>query len=131
MFAQNLRDLMYRQEKVIIMDALQRLDTEMMISLKELLAENFDLLVNTFVSDGNERMGRLCEAIKNNDFKVVRMEAHALKGSSRNIGADGFAKLCAEVENQARDNDGRGLNTKFLSIETEFNLLCVEVKTFL
>ena len=113
------------------MEPLQRLDTQMMISLKELLSENFDLLVNTFVSDGNERLGRLNKGIKNNDFKLVRMEAHALKGSSRNIGAVGFANLCAEIENQARDNNGAGLYKKFLTIESEFHLLSVEVKQFL
>ena len=45
-------------------------DQQAMLELKELLVENFEILVSTFVSDGSERIERLGVGVSNKDMEV-------------------------------------------------------------
>lgn len=66
--------------------------------LKEILAEDFPLLITTFIEDSAERMQRLNAAVTASDATIVKAEAHALKGSSRNLGANPLGDLLAKME---------------------------------
>jgi HPt (histidine-containing phosphotransfer) domain-containing protein len=55
-------------------------------------------LFSLFVEDSAARLRILSCACTNGDFKIVRAQAHSLKGSSLQIGAAGLGSLCAALE---------------------------------
>lgn len=108
-----------------------KLDQAMLSQLKELLGERFDELVARFVGDGNKRMERLRVAVANKDFELMRVEAHGLKGSSFNMGANLLGGLCADLEDAGQNQDETKLTTKLAALEKEFAAACTELQAYL
>lgn len=106
-------------------------DHDMLSSLKELLDEKFSQLIQTYLEDGSRRMALLKEAVADNNFEGIRQEAHGLKGSSRNIGANPIAELCAQLEIMGRDHLGEGIEQQFASVEQEFAAVSAELERYL
>lgn len=107
------------------------IDEDVLLNLKELLEDNFELLVKTFITDGSKRIEHMSCGIRNKDMDIIRLEAHALKGSARNVGAEPFAKLCEQVENQARDKDDTDFDSQLVQIQNEFEPLCRVIESHL
>jgi histidine phosphotransfer protein HptB len=74
------------------------LDTQMLDDLKELLGESFNELINRYLSDSSARFALLQTAVASQDFKTIYYEAHGVKGSSRNMGANKLAEICGKLE---------------------------------
>jgi HPt (histidine-containing phosphotransfer) domain-containing protein len=55
-------------------------------------------LVSLFIDDSTVRLQTLTSAWFRQDFKVMRAQAHSLKGSALQMGAAGLATLCAALE---------------------------------
>lgn len=113
------------------MSSVLRIDTSMLDGLKELLADNFVQLISAYISDGTERLSRLNHAITMVDLPKITMESHALKGSSKNIGAQDFAELCGVLERQARAGNAENFEQKFAAIEKEFAAIVKELQPYL
>lgn len=77
-------------------------DLEKLKLLKELLAQRFDELVETYLADCAARVAAIARALEVGDLDTVCLQAHGLRGSSRNIGATAVARLCAILEEQSR-----------------------------
>ena len=112
------------------MGASARIDAAMMAQLKELLGERFGELVERFIQDGERRISLLRSAVVQPDFDVVHAEAHGLKGSSRNIGANVLGTLCGDLEQSGKDRSVANLPTLFAAVEQEFAAVCAELKTY-
>lgn len=106
-----------------------RLDAAMLAQLQELLGERFSELVERFIEDGERRITLLRNAIAQPDFDVVHAEAHGLKGSSRNIGANDLGALCDELEQLAKERNASTMPTLFAALEQEFAAVCAELRT--
>lgn len=113
------------------MSSVLRIDTSMLDGLRELLADNFVQLISAYISDGTERLTRLNYAMTAMDLPSVTMESHALKGSSKNIGAQEFAELCSVLEKQARAGNVENFEQKFAAIEKEFAAIVKELQPYL
>ncbi len=92
---------------------------DMIIELKEILAEEFNVLVDSFVNDAQRRTIAIKNAIATTDLEVVRTEAHSLKGSSLNLGAQLLPQLCAELENLGKSGELEGMSCLCDKIELE------------
>jgi HPt (histidine-containing phosphotransfer) domain-containing protein len=69
--------------------------------LRELAADGSGLeteLIEAFKTDTATRLQRLHSAAANADAARLRMEAHTIKGSARQMGADAIASMCQEIE---------------------------------
>jgi HPt (histidine-containing phosphotransfer) domain-containing protein len=55
-------------------------------------------LFSLFLDDSTARLQILGCACDSGDFRIVRGQAHSLKGSALQIGAPGLGSLCAELE---------------------------------
>ena len=76
-------------------------------------------LVELYLSDAVKRLELLKIACQNQDFRVVRLQAHSLKGSSLQIGAKELGRLCSALElcdKPSQEDCGRILR----SIQEEF-----------
>lgn len=101
-----------------------KVDQAMLAQLQELLADRFSELVERFITDGGKRVDLLREAIPLKDFDVIHAEAHGLKGSSRNIGANILGEVCGQLEQQGRHQSDENLETLFAAVEQEFAAVC-------
>ncbi|MCI0486292.1 MAG: response regulator [Blastocatellia bacterium] len=59
-------------------------------------------LVSIYLEDTSSRLEQLKEAVKRGDAEALYKVAHALKGSSANLGVKRVAALCAELEQKGR-----------------------------
>lgn len=87
--------------------------------LKDILDDEFPLLVNTYIQDVDQRMARLRNAIGAAEPAEVRAEAHALKGSSRNLGVNPLGELFARLETLGKSGELAGASELLPAIEKE------------
>lgn len=84
-----------------------RMNTEILNELQELKhsAGNslFDEMVELFLTETPRRFKELRAAIDASDHEAAQRAAHAQKGASANLGAEGMADLCRELEKTAGD----------------------------
>lgn len=108
-----------------------QVDASMMKQLQELLGGRFTELVDRFIDDGSRRIGLLRGALDEPDFEVIHAQAHGLKGSSRNMGANGLGNICAEMEECGRKGMGEKLPAQFAALEVEFAAVCQSLRRYL
>jgi len=82
------------------------LDEALLAELRDVMADGFDGLVETFIADGERRIDEIEHATAD---EALRRSAHGLKGASANLGAVRLSAICAALEALARggDRDGR------------------------
>ncbi len=94
-------------------------NAETLSELKEILDDEFPLLITTFIDDADQRMIRVRSAIAGGDAELVKAEAHALKGSSRNLGAHVVGDLFAKMETLGSDTNLEGAADLLADIEKQ------------
>jgi HPt (histidine-containing phosphotransfer) domain-containing protein len=57
-----------------------------------------DDLIDAFSTDSDARIGQMREALAAPAFQRIGFEAHTIKGSARQVGADALAEACQELE---------------------------------
>ena len=80
------------------------IDEAVLNDLKDIMGEDFQQLVTTFIQDSIERLSKLSAAIAANDNEQVRFIAHGFKGSALNLSALELTELCRQLEAMGRDN---------------------------
>lgn len=108
----------------------EKIDAAMLVQLQELLGERFAELIDRFISDGTRRMELLRRAVPARDFDTIHAEAHGLKGSSRNIGANALGQVCGDLEQKGRNSDGTGIDPLFAAVEQEFAAVCAVLRSY-
>ncbi|HEY6527853.1 MAG TPA: Hpt domain-containing protein [Cellvibrionaceae bacterium] len=96
------------------------LNTEILDELRELLAENFNELIDRYLSDSQLRFNLLQKAITELDFKAINYEAHGIKGSSRNMGANRLADLMGRLEASGHAQNAQNLLEVFADAKSEY-----------
>ena len=81
------------------------LDLEALEMLKEIMDDEFSLLLNTFLTDALERMEQINLAINDQNAEDIKRAAHSFKGSSANIGAHVLQSLCLVLEDAGHNGD--------------------------
>lgn len=99
---------------------MDHLDYDTLDTLKQVMEDDFNLLIETFRQDSTERLKKLHEVVQGNDADLIRRAAHSFKGSSSNIGAQQLAALCATLEKKALAGNFQGLVEDVQVIEQEF-----------
>lgn len=99
---------------------MEHLDYETLKTLKDVMEDDFALLIDTFIQDSIERIRTLHEVIQRTDADLIRRAAHSFKGSSSNIGAPQLSALCSAIEKKALAGNFDGLVDDLFCIEQEF-----------
>jgi two-component system, sensor histidine kinase and response regulator len=99
-------------------------DRSVWTRLRELQEEGepdiLEELIELFLTDVPPQLGALREAVQSGDARSVERIAHALKGSSGNMGAVGMEALCAELEEMGRSEDLSAAPGTMTRLEEEF-----------
>jgi HPt (histidine-containing phosphotransfer) domain-containing protein len=77
-------------------------------------------LIGAFRSETVPRLGLMRQALANADTKGLSDAAHNIKGSAQQMGADGMASICQELELAARDTPASELVRLLTALEVEF-----------
>lgn len=109
---------------------MEHLDYDTLNTLKQVMEDDFELLIDTFVLDSNDRIQTLHRVIKDNQADLIRRAAHSFKGSSSNIGAPRLASLCSALEKKVLTNNFDGLPDDLRAIEREFAQVEILLRTF-
>lgn len=96
----------------------ERLDLGHLAELRDLMEDEFELLIEAFVSDGLQRVAQL-QALANS-ADALRRAAHSLKGAASNVGALELARLCADLELLAQSGGLTAAHSLITAIEREF-----------
>lgn len=91
--------------------ALARVDGD-----SELLRE----IIHIFFEDTPYKMEKLHQAIENNDATSVEMQAHSLKGSAGNIGANVIKEVALQMELAGKEKDLENARSLYKKLVDEF-----------
>ena len=82
----------------------EHFDLALIDELRELMEGDFDTLLSTFISDSENKLSAIANAVSADNADDLKRTAHSLKGSSSNLGAVHLSELCFELEKMGRDN---------------------------
>jgi len=102
------------------MSVTQHLSYDALNSLKEIMEDDFNFLIDTFIQDSQDRLEVLHGLVGSNDFDAIRRASHSFKGSCSNLGALRLASLCAALERKALEKEVASLSPDLAEIEEEF-----------
>jgi HPt (histidine-containing phosphotransfer) domain-containing protein len=77
-------------------------------------------MIADFTTDTAARLQHLRRAAASADFNGIRAEAHAIKGSAREMGADGLVALCIELERNAPEPNASNIGDRVQELEARF-----------
>ena len=104
-----------------------RLDSSALLELKEMLEDEFEDLISTYIRDADFKMSQLAEKIEEVDFPEIRHLAHSLKGASINIGIVRFGKLCHQLESAAQSQNASNFEEYFALMKSEYDWVSTEI----
>jgi len=86
-------------------DHLPDIDHAALDALRELMQDDYPLLLETFLTDANLRLSQLSAALQSEDIEAFRQAAHSFKGSCGNMGALALENACLDGELAALKGD--------------------------
>jgi len=103
------------------------IDATTINSLKEIMGDAFEIVVNTFIDDTGKLVTSLAELQQQNDIEVFTRNVHSIKSSSANLGALQLSSLAAELEAQGKSGDISGVTEKITEVNNLFSKACEEL----
>ncbi len=99
------------------------LDEEALAELQEVMEEEFGVLIKTYLSDSQDRIQALRNAVQANDADAFTKTAHSFKGSCFNIGAPRLGALCLAAEAAGREGRLADAQQQLAVIQQEFDTI--------
>jgi HPt (histidine-containing phosphotransfer) domain-containing protein len=87
-------------------------------------------IINAYLTDTDARFKVLLDNHRAGNAEAVGKTAHAIKGSSLNVGADTLASLMLEIELEGKKGILSPIE-KILSANRQFQSISAELKTYL
>ncbi|NDA66468.1 MAG: sensor histidine kinase, partial [Verrucomicrobia bacterium] len=80
-------------------------------------------LIDLFMEDAPDRLEAMQTSLDRRDIEALKIAAHSLKGSAKNLGAKPLGRICAELEKQALAADWDNALLTLKAIGQEFEKL--------
>lgn len=107
------------------MSNIPHLDNDIQATLRDVMGDDFALLIDTFINDSHDRIKALAEGIAQLDSDGLRRAAHSFKGSSSNVGAVRLAESCRLMETLALAGNPEPWAAQLSLIERDFAEVCL------
>ncbi len=107
------------------------LNLEQLAELKEVLEDEFSVLIKTYLQDAELRQSLIQAAVETHDYEAARLAAHSLKGASANLGALMLAEICEHLEHDCRAGQYKDCAILNQKIHDEFAIVRVELTKLL
>jgi len=95
-------------------------DEQHIIQLKELMGDDFKLLIDTFIKDSALKIDAMQSALRAGDSELLRTSAHGLKGSALNLSANKLTDICMKIENMGKAGELEGAKVLIEQVEKEY-----------
>ncbi|MDQ7985808.1 Hpt domain-containing protein [Pseudomonas sp. G34] len=105
------------------------LDRDVLNTLQDIMEDEYPVLLDTFVTDSEERLRLLQNAQQEQDAQAMRRAAHSFKGSCSNMGAKALAESCRDLEELARRGELAESAQLVSRIEREFAIVRILLKS--
>ncbi|MDO6440814.1 MULTISPECIES: Hpt domain-containing protein [unclassified Marinobacter] len=96
------------------------LDKEALAELRDVMEDEFEMLIQTYLVDSKERIDSLKGAAMAGDSDAFAKTAHSFKGSCINIGAPRLGELCRNAEKIGQNENLAEVPPVLEAIEYEF-----------
>lgn len=107
------------------------LDEEALAELQDVMEDEFDILITTYINDSTDRIAHLRSALEQEDADRFSKSAHSFKGSCINIGAPRLGELCFAAEKAGREHRLDQASEMVDAIESEFRQVESTLRRFL
>jgi len=97
-----------------------RLDAAALAELQDVMEDEFDTLIQTFLADSQARIAGLEQALAQKNAGQLAKTAHSFKGSCINIGAPWLSELCSRLEHAGKSGDLETAATVLERVVVEF-----------
>ena len=108
------------------------IDSKTLASLRELEDGNGEDLVgeliDIFLEQAPQRVDGIKKAIAGDDARSLSFQAHSLKGSAANFGADDLTAICQRFETGGRAGSLGDLRALLPDLEREFQAVCAALQ---
>ena len=92
------------EQRRIEMTDKPHLDEEALAELRDVMEDEFEVLIQTYLADSRDRIQALREALKAEDSDAFAKTAHSFKGSCINIGAPRLGAICLKAEMAGKES---------------------------
>lgn len=96
------------------------LDPSVQASLRELMLDDYPMLLETFLSDTELRLSLLRHYLLTDSWELFRQAAHSLRGSCGNMGAPALHQAAERAEQAGAVADGPAASTALERLEELF-----------
>lgn len=103
-----------------MVNAGEHLDLAALTELKNIMGDEYSLLVETFLNDSSQRLKIIAEAVKAGDPDAIRRGAHSFKGSAGNMGAVKLTLICKALEELGINGLVQGTDRLVEELENEY-----------
>lgn len=105
------------------------LDQSLISELREVMGDDFSMLVESYERDGVQRLQSIDEAVSAGSAEDLRAMAHSFKGSSGNVGAAEVAKTCLALEECGRSGDLTQAQSLLAPLKAQFQAALDELRS--
>jgi len=95
-------------------------DMESLEDLKDIMEEDFQMLLDTFIADSEAKVEEIGGIIAGGDPEALRQVAHSIKGSSGNVCATALSEIARQLEAMGKDGDVSGAPAAYDALKAEF-----------
>ena len=103
------------------------LDTEVLNQLREIMEDDFGMLLETFLVESEKQYFEAAQAWEDQNMDTLARSIHSLKGSCGNIGAHGLQQNCQSIELLARGEDHIEIPALLQTVESDLKKVVAEV----
>ena len=96
------------------------LNQDLLAQYKQRRSGLFERLINAYLEEAPQFLKKIREGAEGNVFADVKLNAHALKSCSYNLGAVRLSKICQSIENAAVAEDSTQVSDLFEKMGPEF-----------
>ncbi|UCE48971.1 MAG: response regulator [Phycisphaerales bacterium] len=82
--------------------------------------ESIKEVIPVFINDQKEKLDKLTKAMAADDSEAIKVNAHAIKGMGRNVGATRMHNIAERLECAGRENDMETAGPLFDKLKSEF-----------
>ena len=107
------------------------LDEEALAELQDVMEDEFEMLIQTYLKDSSERIANLKASLSDGEADAFAKTAHSFKGSCINIGAPRLGELCREAEKAGQDERLDDVAPVLDAIEAEFQRVTDDLHTLM
>jgi signal transduction histidine kinase/ligand-binding sensor domain-containing protein/CheY-like chemotaxis protein len=121
-------DMIQQEIKIISQEKnFKHFDKEQLLQKLENDKDTLMLLLDAAENDIEERIKKVKEAAEIKDYEIIRIEAHAIKGSSLEICLNKFGEMAREVEIASKEKKS-DIKNLILQLDEEWAIVKKEIK---